>query len=81
LSLRAWRAVKIIRVLPTLDVNASLGVSTFDLVLITRHILGETLLDSPYKLIAADVDNSGYISVSDLIQLRELILSVRTSFF
>lgn len=67
-------------VLPFLDENATLGISTFDLVMITRHILGEAPLNSPYKLIAADIDNSGYISVSDLIQLRELILSIRNEF-
>ncbi|MEN0003526.1 MAG: dockerin type I domain-containing protein [Bacteroidota bacterium] len=67
-------------VIPYLDENADQGVSTFDLVLITKHILGDTPLDSPYKLIAADVDNSGSITVSDLIQLRELILNVQTSF-
>lgn len=53
------------------------GVSTFDLVLITKHILGKSALDSPYKLIAADVNNSGSISTIDLIQLRKLILGIR----
>lgn len=52
------------------------GVSTYDLVLITRHILGTKRLDSPYKMIAADVNNSGNISALDLIHLRKLILSV-----
>jgi len=52
------------------------GVSTFDLVLITKHILGSKRLDGPYKLIAADANNSGSISAVDLIQFRKLILSV-----
>lgn len=34
------------------------GVSTLDLVMIQRHILGLNPLDSPHKLIAADVNNS-----------------------
>ncbi len=52
------------------------GVSTLDLVHIQRHILGIKTLDSPYKLIAADVDASGAITAVDLIQLRKLILGV-----
>jgi hypothetical protein len=54
------------------------GVSTYDLVLISKHILGVTPLASPYKLIAADVNNSNSITTLDLIQLRKLILSVDT---
>jgi hypothetical protein len=54
------------------------GVSTFDLVLISKHILGVEPLDSPYKMIAADANSSGNISTLDLIQLRKLILSIDT---
>ncbi len=56
------------------------GVSTFDLILISKHILGVKLLDSPYKMIAADVNNSQSITTLDLIQLRKLILSVNKQF-
>ncbi|MFQ5445680.1 MAG: HYR domain-containing protein, partial [Saprospiraceae bacterium] len=42
-------------ILPIKDVEPLNGVSTFDLVLISKHILGVQLLDSPYKIIAADV--------------------------
>jgi len=52
------------------------GVSTLDLVLIQRHILGVTPLGSPFKLIAADADDSGNISAVDLITLRKLILGI-----
>ncbi|HRK82676.1 MAG TPA: GEVED domain-containing protein [Saprospiraceae bacterium] len=65
---------------PVLDVNYLNGVSTFDLVLISRHILGVQLLDSPYKMIAADVNNSRSITTLDLIQLRRLILAIDTEF-
>ena len=54
------------------------GVSTFDLVLISKHILGVQPLNSPYKMIAADVNNSKSITTLDLIQLRKLILSIDT---
>ncbi|MCB0587808.1 MAG: T9SS type A sorting domain-containing protein, partial [Phaeodactylibacter sp.] len=56
------------------------GVSTFDLVLMSKHILGVQPLNSPYKMIAADVNNSRSITTLDLIQLRKLILSIDTQF-
>ena len=67
-------------VTPQLDTLYKNGVSTIDLVFISRHILTVALLDSPYKLIAADIDNSGSISVLDLILLRRLILSIDDAF-
>ena len=58
------------------DDNPLNGVSTLDLVLIQRHILGTEALGSPFKLIAADADNSGSVSSVDLITLRKLILGI-----
>lgn len=52
------------------------GVSTIDLVLIQKHILGQASLNSPYKLIAADVNNNGAVDVIDLLELRKLILGI-----
>lgn len=52
------------------------GVSTLDLVQIQRHILGLEIIDSPYKLIAADANNSSTLSASDLVTLRKLILGI-----
>jgi hypothetical protein len=56
------------------------GVSTFDIVLIQKHILGVQMLDSPYKLIAADANDSQSISTLDLIHIRRLILGVASEF-
>lgn len=50
------------------------GVSTLDLVMIQRHILGIESLDSPYKVVAADINNDEKIASSDLLLLRKLIL-------
>ncbi len=50
------------------------GVTTFDLVLMSKHILGVDTLDSPYKLIAADANRSGSITTFDIVELRRLIL-------
>ncbi len=60
------------------DVDYLNGVSTLDLVKIQRHILGLEDLDSPYKLIAADINADNKIKASDLSQLRKLILGVIT---
>ncbi|MCI4650971.1 T9SS type A sorting domain-containing protein, partial [Phaeodactylibacter sp.] len=65
-------------VTPQRDGDYLNGVSTFDLVLISKHILGVEPLNSPYKRIAADANNSGSITTLDLIQLRKLILSIST---
>jgi len=67
-------------VTPTLDANPINGVSTFDIVLINKHILQSQLLDSPYKMIAADANRSGSITTLDLIQIRRLILNITTNF-
>lgn len=52
------------------------GISTFDLVLISKHILNVQPLDSPYKIIAADINNSGSITTMDMVLLRRLILTI-----
>jgi hypothetical protein len=63
-----------------LDKDHVNGVSTFDLVLIQKHILGTKLIDNPYRLIAADVNNSKSVSTLDMIQIRKLILQVDDKF-
>ncbi|MFT6019864.1 MAG: hypothetical protein ACI9CQ_002667, partial [Saprospiraceae bacterium] len=67
-------------VTPALDLEHLNGVSSYDLVLITKHILQLETLDSPYKMIAADINNSGSITTMDLVELRKLILHVDESF-
>ncbi len=52
------------------------GVSTLDLVLMQRHILAIQALDSPYKLIAADVNDDDRVRGSDVVILRRLILGI-----
>ncbi|MFT4565364.1 MAG: hypothetical protein ACI9FN_000317 [Saprospiraceae bacterium] len=54
--------------------NITDGVTTSDIVLIQRHLLGWTFLDSPYKLIAADTDNNGKVTSADLVGLRNVLL-------
>jgi hypothetical protein len=52
------------------------GINTLDIVKIQRHILGKTIFDTPYKILASDVNNSGKITGSDLLILRKLILGL-----
>ena len=61
---------------PVKDDNPLNGVSTYDLVLISKHILGLEPLVSPYKMIAADANKSGSITTFDIVELRKLILGI-----
>ncbi|MFN7119287.1 MAG: cohesin domain-containing protein, partial [Saprospiraceae bacterium] len=63
-------------IVPDKDGDLMNGVTTLDIVLISKHILGIQRLDTPYKLIAADVDRSGAISAIDLIRLRKILLGI-----
>ena len=56
------------------------GVSTLDLVLIQRHILGLELIENPYLVIAADIDANDRVSSSDLLNLRKVILGITSDF-
>jgi large repetitive protein len=63
-----------------LDKDHLNGVSTFDLVQLQKHILGVQTIKNPYRLIAADVNNSKSISTLDMIQMRKLILNIDDRF-
>ncbi len=65
---------------PEKNISPLNGVSTYDLVLISKHILGIQSFDSPYKYIAADVNKSGSITAFDMVQLRQLILNITSEF-
>lgn len=59
-----------------LDDNPLNGVTTYDLVLISKHILGIEALGSPYKMIAADANRSNTITTFDIVEFRKLILGI-----
>lgn len=60
--------------------NVDNGVNTVDMVFIRKHILGLEVFDSPYKMIAADVNKNGSITTFDLVKIRLLILNFETEF-
>lgn len=62
------------KITPLKDNDPLNGVSTFDLVLIQKHVLGLEPLNSPYKIIAADANKSGSVTTFDIVELRKLIL-------
>ncbi len=64
---------------PTRTDNFINGVSTFDLVLLSKHILGIEALNSPYKMIAADANKSNTLTTYDIVQLRKVVLGVDTA--
>ncbi len=57
------------------------GLTVTDLAIIQNHILGNTMLDSPYKMIAADVNGNERITVTDLAEIQSVILGIRSEFF
>jgi len=65
---------------PELNTNAKEGLSTFDIVLIQRHILGLKPFDNAFQYLAADVNGSKSINTADLVELRRVVLGVRTIF-
>ncbi|MCB0545841.1 MAG: hypothetical protein KDC70_20100, partial [Saprospiraceae bacterium] len=67
-------------VTPELYENPLNGVSTYDLVLISKHILGLKAFDSPYKWIAADVNKTNSITSLDVAEIRKLILGIYSEF-
>ena len=56
------------------------GVTTLDLVLIQKHILGLQSLETAYEIIAADINSDARTTATDLVDLRKLILGVVEEF-
>ena len=65
---------------PSKNDDASNGVTTLDLIAIQRHILGVESLNTSYRMIAADADNSRSINVLDLLELQQIILGLKNEF-
>ena len=62
------------------DEQTGQSVSALDIVFLRKHILGIQALGSPYRLIAADANNSESISALDIVELRKVILGISTQF-
>jgi hypothetical protein len=60
--------------------NILTGVSSFDMVLISKHVIGNQLITEPRTLFAIDINNSGDVTVADVVEIRQLILGIQNSF-
>jgi hypothetical protein len=67
-------------IVPFKDGDDMNGVSTLDVVMIQRHILGIEKLKTPYQVIAADANKSESVTAADLTEIRKLILGNIPSF-
>ncbi len=54
------------------------GLTTYDLVLISKHILALEPFNTGWKMAAADANRSGSITTFDIVELRKLILGLST---
>jgi len=69
-----------VNVEPKKDIGYLNGVSTADMVLLQKHILGIDDLNSPYKLIAADVNSDEKVNTRDMLHISRLILGITDEF-
>jgi photosystem II stability/assembly factor-like uncharacterized protein/flagellar hook assembly protein FlgD len=69
-------------IMPKRTIDPRDGISTYDIVLVSRYLLGvdANALSSPMKLIAADVNGDGSVDGTDLLLLRRLILHIDDRF-
>ncbi len=65
---------------PSKNDDVDNGITTLDIVLIQRHILGIEDLESAYQKIAADVNHSETITAADLVDIRRVILGMTNEF-
>ena len=61
-------------VMPETSASDMTGITTIDLVVLLKHILGIESLHDPLFYLAADLDGSSYVSVADLLILKEMII-------
>ena len=62
------------------DVLKTNGITALDIALTQGHILGKNIFNSPYKLVAADVNGDNTVSALDIVYIKRLILGIDTTF-
>lgn len=65
---------------PTKNDDAINGVDAIDMLRLQKHMLSIKKFDNAYDYIAADVDGDKKITVSDLVDMRKVILGVKETF-
>jgi len=56
------------------------GITGADLFILLRHINGQELLNSPEKLLAADINADGKVTMEDFFELYELSTGIKDTF-
>ena len=69
------------KLVPFKNVDHNNGVNTIDIIHMQRHVLGVDRLNSPYKVIASDINNDEVTNGLDLIQLRKFVLGSVDTFY
>lgn len=64
---------------PIYDSPLTNGIDVSDLLALRKHMQGLTLLESPYKHYAADMDDDAKIDVADLLTLRKIMQGLTTT--
>lgn len=67
-------------IVPEKNIHPLNGVNTYDIVLLQKHLLGLKPLSDPWKVLAADVNQSRSLSVVDAVLMRKLILHLIPAF-
>lgn len=62
------------KIMATKSDELYVGVTTFDIAVLIRHIVDIELIKSPYALLAGDVDENGEIDGADILHIRNFIL-------
>ena len=64
---------------PVGEQDYMLGLSTFDLLKLAKHVNGVKMLNTTGELFAADANQDGQVDILDLLTLRKLLLHYTTS--
>lgn len=62
------------------DSDPGQGVSVTDITVLRQHLLGISILPSPWHLLAADVNNDQRLSLLDILEMQAIILAVKDQF-
>ncbi|NNE28178.1 MAG: HYR domain-containing protein, partial [Saprospiraceae bacterium] len=56
------------------------GLSTLDVVLLARHLVGLNPLTNPYQMLSGDVNRDGFVAPGDLLDIQKMILFIDDEF-
>ncbi|MEM6379427.1 MAG: T9SS type A sorting domain-containing protein, partial [Bacteroidota bacterium] len=63
-------------IFPKKTTDLAQGITTLDIIYMTKHILGVDPFEDPYQYLAADLNRSRSVSTLDVILLRKAILNI-----